>query len=114
LEENFRFRLLVRCGTNGGGGGECYVWSACCSHNRIWNVFTNGFFKSLVKKKFMFGQHVTCDGGDTSMCGVCVVVQREFGICVLTVAFELTKLGSLNHNVCLFLFSYTIQKCQFT
>ena len=81
------------------------VRSACCCHKGIWYVFSNGFFKMLVKK-FMFGPYVTRvgGGGGGDIFGVCVVVIREFGMCVLTVAFELTKLGSLNHNVCLFCF----------
>ena len=76
--------------------------SACCHHKGIWYVFSNGFFKMLVKK-FMFGPYVTRGGGD-DMFGVCVVVIRECGMCVLTVASELTKLGSLNRNVCIFCF----------
>ena len=30
MKKKFGFRLHVRCGTNGGGGG--YVWGVCCSH----------------------------------------------------------------------------------
>jgi hypothetical protein len=37
-------------------------------------------------------------------CGVGVVIRMEFGVCLPSVATELTKLGSLNLNVCQFLF----------
>lgn len=42
-------------------------------------------------------------------CGVYVVVRMEFGVCLPSIATEWTKLGSLNLNVCQFLFSFFTQ-----
>jgi hypothetical protein len=40
-------------------------------------------------------------------CGVYVVVRMEFGVCLPSIAIEWPKLGSLNLNVCQFLFFFT-------
>lgn len=81
LEENFRFRLLDRCGTN--GGGDSYMWSVCYSHNRSCCMFDR--FLSFEKNMFRF--HVTSgtNGGVVVivMC-VCVVDITEVGVCLLT------------------------------